>query len=72
MRIRAAAVLLVSVTLGGLVTTWAAFGAVFMGARFVVLLRRARGTAWLVTGVAGSAPERSTISSFSALFSCWS
>jgi putative MATE family efflux protein len=35
----------------GLVAIWVAFAAVFMGARFVVLVRRARGDAWLVTGV---------------------
>lgn len=36
---------------GGLVAVWVAFAAVFMGARLVVLLRRARGDAWMVTGV---------------------
>jgi putative MATE family efflux protein len=36
----------------GLVAIWVAFCTVFMGARLVVLLRRARGDAWLVTGVA--------------------
>ncbi len=36
----------------GLVTIWVAFSAVFMGARLVVLLRRARRDAWMVTGVA--------------------
>jgi putative MATE family efflux protein len=36
---------------GGLIAVWVAFSAVFMGARFVVLSRRARGDAWLVTGV---------------------
>ena len=36
---------------GGLIAVWVAFSAVFMGARFVVLTRRARGDAWLVTGV---------------------
>jgi Na+-driven multidrug efflux pump len=35
----------------GLVGIWVTFVAVFMGARLVVLLRRARGDAWLVTGV---------------------
>ena len=35
---------------GGLVPVWVAFSAVFMGARLVVLLRRARGDAWMVTG----------------------
>ena len=34
----------------GLVTLWVAFRAVFMGARLVVLVHRARGDAWLVTG----------------------
>ncbi|MEJ7796123.1 MAG: MATE family efflux transporter [Nocardioides sp.] len=43
---------------GGLLLVWVAFASVFMGARFVVLLRRARGTAWLVTGVAGRESER--------------
>ncbi len=44
---------------GGLVAVWVGFGAVFMGARFVVLTHRARGNAWLVTGSGareGSAP----------------
>jgi len=36
----------------GLVTLWVAFTAVFMGARLVVLLVRARSARWLVTGVA--------------------
>ena len=36
---------------GGLVAVWVAFAAVFMGARFVVLTRRARGDRWMVTGV---------------------
>jgi Na+-driven multidrug efflux pump len=35
----------------GLPGIWVTFAAVFMGARFVVLVRRARGDAWLVTGV---------------------
>jgi hypothetical protein len=35
---------------GGLVAVWVAFAGVFMGARYVVLTRRARGDAWLVTG----------------------
>lgn len=35
----------------GLVTVWVAFTVVFMGARAVVLTRRARGAEWLVTGV---------------------
>lgn len=36
---------------GGLVLVWVALSAVFMGARLAVLLRRARGDAWMVTGV---------------------
>jgi Na+-driven multidrug efflux pump len=36
---------------GGLVAVWVVFAAVFMGARFVVLVRRAQGDAWMVTGV---------------------
>ena len=35
---------------GGVVLVWVAFAWVFMGARFVVLVPRARGDAWLVTG----------------------
>jgi len=35
---------------GGLVWVWVTFAAVFMGARFVVLVARARGERWLVTG----------------------
>jgi putative MATE family efflux protein len=35
---------------GGLVAIWAAFAFLFMGARLAVLLHRARGDAWLVTG----------------------
>ena len=35
---------------GGLVAVWVAFVGVFMGARLVVLVHRARGDAWLVTG----------------------
>ncbi|MBF4163911.1 MATE family efflux transporter [Nocardioides acrostichi] len=35
---------------GGLLGTWVAFAAGFMGARWAVLVRRERGTAWLVTG----------------------
>jgi len=34
----------------GLVAVWVSFAFLFMGARFVVLTRRARGDAWLVTG----------------------
>jgi Na+-driven multidrug efflux pump len=51
----APAALLSVVAGGGLLTVWIAFAAVFMGARLVVLLGRARGDAWLVTGVAGPA-----------------
>ena len=36
---------------GGLLGVWVAFAGVFIGARWVVLTRRARGDAWLVTGV---------------------
>jgi putative MATE family efflux protein len=36
---------------GGLLAVWVAFAGVFIGARWVVLTRRARGDAWLVTGV---------------------
>jgi Na+-driven multidrug efflux pump len=34
----------------GLLWLWAAFGFGFIGSRAVVLLHRARGTAWMVTG----------------------
>lgn len=45
------AVLLSEVALGGgLLWLWAAFGVGFMGSRAVVLLHRARGSAWLVPG----------------------
>ena len=43
-------VLVVAGTAGGLLAVWVAFSAVFMGARAVVLLARARGDAWLVLG----------------------
>jgi putative MATE family efflux protein len=36
---------------GGLVWVWVAFAGVFMGARLVVLLHRARSDRWMVTGV---------------------
>ncbi|GAA1477400.1 MATE family efflux transporter [Nocardioides aestuarii] len=36
---------------GGLLSVWVSFSALFMGARLVVLVHRARGDAWLVTGV---------------------
>jgi putative MATE family efflux protein len=39
----------------GLVWLWTAFCVVFMGGRGVVLVRRARGTDWMVTGSAASA-----------------
>lgn len=42
--------LALAATVGGLVTVWVAFVVVFMGGRLVVLLHRARGTAWMVTG----------------------
>ena len=35
---------------GGLVWVWVIFAVVFMGARFVALVVRARGDRWLVTG----------------------
>ena len=43
----------------GLVAVWVLFTVVFMGARLVVLVRRARGDAWLVTGtrVARAVPD---------------
>ena len=41
----------------GLVAIWVAFTVVFMGARLVVLLHRARGDAWLVTGAAAVGSE---------------
>jgi putative MATE family efflux protein len=43
-------VLAVAALGGGVVAVWVAFSVVFMGARLVVLSRRALGTAWLVTG----------------------
>jgi putative MATE family efflux protein len=42
--------LLVAIAGGGLVGVWAALMVAFMGSRCVVLVRRARGDAWLVTG----------------------
>lgn len=36
---------------GGLVLLWVVFGTLFMGSRAVILLHRARGTAWMTTGV---------------------
>ena len=46
----APAVLVVAAAVGGLLAVWVVFSAVFMGARAVVLLARARGDAWLVLG----------------------
>ena len=44
-------VLLLALALGGgLAWVWVVFSGVFMGARFVVLTQRARGSHWLVTG----------------------
>ncbi|WP_460794086.1 MATE family efflux transporter [Nocardioides pacificus] len=45
--------LLAATVLGHLVWLWAAFALVFMGARCLVLLHRARGDAWMVTGASG-------------------
>lgn len=42
--------LLLAATVGSLVWIWTAFAFVFMGARCLVLVHRARGDAWLVTG----------------------
>ncbi|GAA4705472.1 MATE family efflux transporter [Nocardioides conyzicola] len=42
--------LLLAAYSAGLVAIWVAFCSVFMGARLVVLVRRAQGDAWLVTG----------------------
>jgi putative MATE family efflux protein len=48
-----APVVLVAATVsGGLVVVWVVFSTLFLGARLVVLARRALGVAWLVTGVA--------------------
>ena len=41
---------------GGLVPVWSAMIVVFMGARFVLLTRRARSETWLVTGSLASRP----------------
>ena len=46
----APAALLAALGPGGLVPVWVAMIVVFMGARFVLLTRRARTDAWLVTG----------------------
>ena len=41
---------------GGLVPVWVTMVVVFMGARYVLLTRRARGDTWLVTGSLASRP----------------
>jgi putative MATE family efflux protein len=46
--------LLLAALSAGLVAIWVAFSTVFMGARLVVLLHRARRDAWLVTGAVGA------------------
>lgn len=48
--VHAPLVLLAAHLVGGLVAVWVVFCAAFMGARFVVLIHRARGDRWLVTG----------------------
>jgi putative MATE family efflux protein len=52
----APAALLAALGPGGLVPVWVAMIVVFMGARFVLLTRRARTDAWLVTGSLASRP----------------
>ena len=52
----APAALLAALGPGGLVPVWVAMVVVFMGARFVLLTRRARTDAWLVTGSLASRP----------------
>ncbi len=42
----------------GLVWLWVAFGVGFMGSRAVVLVLRARGNRWMVTGSPGGAPAK--------------
>lgn len=54
--LHAPAAVLGAVGPGGLAPVWLAMVVVFMGARFVVLTRRARGDAWLVTGALASRP----------------
>ncbi|MEV7429477.1 MATE family efflux transporter [Nocardioides sp. NPDC092400] len=54
--LHAPAVLAAALLGGGLVVVWVVFAAVFMGARLAVLVRRARGDAWLVTGVRSLTP----------------
>jgi Na+-driven multidrug efflux pump len=49
-------VLALAAASAGLVAVWAAFAGLFMGARLVVLVHRARGDAWLVTGTLGHRP----------------
>jgi Na+-driven multidrug efflux pump len=44
-------VLVAAAVSGGLVAVWVVFSTVFLGARLVMLARRALGDAWLVTGV---------------------
>jgi putative MATE family efflux protein len=51
----APAVLLAVLLGGGLLGVWVAFAGVFMGARWVLLTRRARSEAWLVTGAPSAA-----------------
>ncbi len=46
-------VLLAATAGGGLLAVWVVFGVVFMGARAVALLARARGEHWLVVGAGG-------------------
>jgi putative MATE family efflux protein len=46
-------VLVLAAASAGVVAIWAAMSGLFMGARLAVLLHRARGDAWLVTGAAG-------------------
>jgi putative MATE family efflux protein len=50
----APAALLAAAGPGGLVPVWLAMVVVFMGARYVILTRRARTDAWLVTGAVAS------------------
>ncbi|GEP40491.1 MATE family efflux transporter [Nocardioides psychrotolerans] len=49
-------VVLAAHLVGGLVIVWAVFCSAFMGARLVVLVLRARGGAWLVTGAPTVSP----------------
>jgi len=53
--VHAPLVLVLAALSAGLVAVWVCFVGVFMGARFVVLVRRARGGAWLVTGARATA-----------------